>query len=206
MERVITYIDGFNLYFGLRESGWKSLYWLNLAELSRQLLKPHQSLERVKYFTSRITAKPFDPDKPKRQNTFLEALQTLPDIDIFYGHYLEKPAKCLKCGAIWRTHEEKMTDVNIAVQLLTDAQKNRYDTALLISGDSDLYGPLESIRQNFPEKRIVIAFPPARNSRQLKSVAHAHFVIGRKKLADSQFPDRVAKADGFILERPAQWR
>lgn len=23
MQRVITYVDGFNLYFGLREKGWR---------------------------------------------------------------------------------------------------------------------------------------------------------------------------------------
>ena len=36
-ERVIVYIDGFNLYFGLRSKGWKKYYWLNLKEFSRSL-------------------------------------------------------------------------------------------------------------------------------------------------------------------------
>ena len=32
-QRVVIYIDGFNLYFGLREKGWKNLYWLNVYKL-----------------------------------------------------------------------------------------------------------------------------------------------------------------------------
>lgn len=39
MRRVISYIDGFNLYFGLKQKGWRKYYWLDLAALSRSLLK-----------------------------------------------------------------------------------------------------------------------------------------------------------------------
>ena len=41
-ERVIAYIDGFNLYFGLREARLRHCYWLNVAALVGNLLKPHQ--------------------------------------------------------------------------------------------------------------------------------------------------------------------
>ena len=34
MNRVIAYIDGYNLYHGLREQNWKRFYWLNLQRLS----------------------------------------------------------------------------------------------------------------------------------------------------------------------------
>ncbi len=29
MDRVIVYIDGFNLYFGLKSKGWRRYFWLN---------------------------------------------------------------------------------------------------------------------------------------------------------------------------------
>jgi hypothetical protein len=32
------------------------------------------------------------------------------------------------------------------------------------------------------------------------------FQIGRAKIAASQLPDHVAKADGYILHRPAEWK
>jgi hypothetical protein len=55
MDRVIAYIDGYNLYFGLRHKGWKRFYWTNLAKLAGQFLKPNQSLLETKYFTTKVS-------------------------------------------------------------------------------------------------------------------------------------------------------
>ena len=38
MDRVIVYVDGFNLYYGLRSKGWKRFYWLDI-----QSSKKHHS-------------------------------------------------------------------------------------------------------------------------------------------------------------------
>ena len=206
VERVIVYIDGFNLYYGMRSKGWQRYYWLNVQLLAQQLLKPGQSLMGTKYFTSRVSSTSRDPNKSNRQNRYLEALGTLADVDIFYGHYLEKTVTCFTCGAKWQLPEEKMTDVNIAVQMMVDAFQDRWDTALLISGDSDLTAPIMNIRHSFPAKRIVVAFPPERHSAQLRKAAHAYFTIGRRNLSISQFPDIVCKGDGFNLVRPEEWR
>ena len=37
MNRVIAYVDGFNLYYGLRSKEWKQFYWLNIQDLLQQL-------------------------------------------------------------------------------------------------------------------------------------------------------------------------
>ena len=39
MERVIAYVDGFDLYFGLKSKGWRRYYWLNIQTLAQNLLK-----------------------------------------------------------------------------------------------------------------------------------------------------------------------
>ena len=52
MKHVIAYIDGFNLYYGLRSKGWRWFYWLNVQEMARRILKPDQMLIITKYFTS----------------------------------------------------------------------------------------------------------------------------------------------------------
>ena len=205
-ERVTVYIDGFNLYYGMRSKGWRRYCWLNVQLLAQHLLKPGQLLIGTKYFTSRVSSTPRDPNKSDRQNAYLEALETLADVDIFYGHYLEKTVTCFTCGAAWQLPEEKMTDVNIAVEMTVDAFQERWDTALLISGDSDLTAPIMNIRHSFPAKRVVVAFPPGRHSTQLQKSAHAYFTIGRRILSSSQFPDIVRKADGFELSRPVEWR
>ena len=149
---------------------------------------------------------PNDPEKAKRQGEYLEALSTVPMCKIFYGHYLGKEIRCKKCGHFWTTHEEKMTDVNISVELMTDVYQDKFDTAFLISGDSDLVGPIKAVRRSFPLKKVIVGFPPRRHSAQLKKVATAILAIGRKKIADSMFPDQVRKADGYILHRPDRWK
>lgn len=205
MSRVIAYIDGFNLYFGLKSKGWKRLYWLSPGLLARNLLKPGQVLAATKYFTSRISPTLRDPDKPKRQATWLEAVELEAGTTIHYGHYLAKTMTCYTCRASWSSPEEKMTDVKIAIELLRDAYEDAFDVALLISADSDLAPAIEAVRAGRPAKRVIVASPPDRESKKLESVATASFRIGRKKLVDSQLPDEVVKPDGFILRRPAKW-
>ena len=214
-QRVIAYIDGFNLYFGMRESGLRRCYWLNLQALAVSLLRPGQVLVATKYFTARITGgRPGDAPvrertldrKRKRQSDFLEALNTLPDFEMFEGHFLGKDVRCLSCRASWRTHEEKMTDVQIATEMLEDAYDDRLDTALLVSADSDLVPPMRAIRRRFPRKRIVVCFPPGRSSVQLKKAAHASLMISEDQLDAAQFREEVTKPDGFVLRRPERWR
>ena len=205
MQRVVVYIDGFNLYYGLRARGWQRYYWLDLYRLSDNLLRPGQRLMAVRYFTARVSPQSRDPDKPVRQSTYLEALDTLPDLCIHYGYYQAKKRRCHQCGATWKTYEEKMTDVNIAVEVLSDAQNDVFDTAIIISGDGDLAGPVQSVRERYPGKRTVIACPPKRHSAGLRSAATTAFTIGRDAFRDSQFPDRVVRKDGFVLTRPSSW-
>jgi hypothetical protein len=51
-ERVIVYVDGFNLYFGLLEAGFNNCKWLNINKLATNLLQIDQELIEIKYFTS----------------------------------------------------------------------------------------------------------------------------------------------------------
>ena len=185
MNRVIVYVDGFNLYYGLKSKNWHYFYWLDILQLSRNLLKSNQKLVEVHYFTARIADNGRNSQKRKRQKIYLEALAALPDTNLHFGHYLSKDQKCLNCNSSWRTFEEKMTDVKIAVQLLNDAQDNKFDTAFIISADSDLVPPIEAVLQRYHGKRVIVAFPPKRSSDKLRTIATACFTIGRKKLKDS---------------------
>ncbi len=202
-QRAIAYIDGFNLYYGLKSNGWKRYYWLNIPAMIQSLLKPQQILTKTKYFTSVVTS---PPDKSKRQRTFLEALQTLPGIEISYGHFLSSQVTCIKCQHTYTTYHEKMTDVNISVQMVEDASQNLFDLAILVSADSDLVPPIKTIKRLFPTKSIIVVFPPGRTSKALQKVADGTYFINRVTLAKCQFPNQVVKKDGFVLNRPHLWR
>ena len=204
-ERVAVYIDGFNLFYGMRARGWRRYYWLDLVKLAHNLLQPTQSLQVVRYFAASLISDSNDAGKETRQKTYLDALETLPNLSIQLGYFQPQRSQCSNCGKVTRTYEEKMTDVNISVALLNDAQDDLFDTAMVISADSDLVGPIQSVLTRHPNKRVIAAFPPDRKSKHLRQVVNASFTIGRNKLRDSQLPDQVTRTDGFVLRRPTSW-
>jgi uncharacterized LabA/DUF88 family protein len=201
-EKVIAYIDGFNLYFGIVEAGFNHCKWLDLKMLVQNLLKPYQELVEVKYFTSRVNN---NPDKQKRQSLYIDALDSI-GVKIIYGNYQDGNVTCLRCGHIWKSAKEKMTDVNIATAIIIDAYKNEYDMAMLISGDTDLIPPIREVHSIFKDKRVMIAFPPKRHNKVLAILAKGSFIIGRKKLNESQLNEEVISRSGYKIRIPESWK
>jgi hypothetical protein len=75
--RTIVFVDGFNLYYGaLRGTPYR---WLDPLKLSQMLL-PGNRILKVKYFTSRVRARPDDPKQPLRQQVYFRALRTIPNL------------------------------------------------------------------------------------------------------------------------------
>lgn len=201
-ERVIAYVDGFNLYFGLKKKGWRYYYWLNIRTLCEQLLAPGQRLLLTKYFTSRVNG---DPGKSSRQDAFIRALKTIPNIDILSGRYGTRGYKCHNCTYEGQTPAEKMTDVRIAGEMIADAFQNQYDTAFLISGDRDLVPAVEIIKEIFPHRHIKVIFPPKRRCADLEKVASSIKHINKTHLNNSVFPDVIARPGLPPLTRPLGW-
>ena len=80
-----VYIDGFNLYYGcLKGTPYK---WLDLDALCRRLLPKHE-IQRIRYFTALVSARPGDPQQPIRQEIYLRALRTIPHLSIHLGRFL----------------------------------------------------------------------------------------------------------------------
>jgi len=58
-----------------------------LGALCARLL-PKDRINRIRYFTATVSARPDNPDAPQRQQVYLRALETIPGLSIHYGHYL----------------------------------------------------------------------------------------------------------------------
>ena len=201
-ERVVVYIDGFNLYHGLRDRGWKKYDWLDLWKLSQALCRPNQTLTQVKYFTSKIS-KP--AEKRKRQEKYLSALGTLVKLSIHFGRYQTFRERCKKCGRVYYDTNEKRIDVNIATHMLVDAFQDTFDTAILISADSDLTLPLKEIARLYPAEYGKVAFPPMRSSFDLQTAVQTTCQIFETKIRNSQFPSHVKLASGYTFVKPRSW-
>lgn len=202
-ERVIAYVDGFNLYFGLKEKGWKKQYWLDVASLAQNLLRSGQRLMAVNYFTARISG---TRAKRDRQNAYLEALKEMGKCHMHFGVYRLNSRECRRCNYADNVPSEKMTDVNISVSMMTDAFQDNFDTALVVSADSDLTPPARKIRELFPSKRIIVAFPPNRSSKELISAANGYIRVDRAMLNRSLLPETIQKSNGYVIRRPGRWQ
>ena len=153
-----VYIDGFNLYYGaLRD--YPQLKWLSMAEMSQRPL-PNDQINKIRYFTARVTAWPHDPQAPNRQDIYLRALKTIPHLTIHYGQFKTRSTKMPKDPLTYSpglpNHpellgvlktEEKRSDVNLATLLLIDCFDDDFEQAVIISNDSDLTLPIEMVGQ-----------------------------------------------------------
>lgn len=215
-RKAFFYIDGFALYYGLKSKGWKKYYWLNLEALCERLIPQHlnQSLEQIKYFTAKVL--PANSQKARRQDKYLQAIGSLDKVKIIEGIYHSHPSKpCPRCNKTFKCAcksnnehiktEEKKTDVNIVVNMLCDAFLGEYEVAYLISADSDLVPAIERLKIHFPQKRIIVCFPPDRFSSELQQVCHVDKTIHDKYLAKSQFKQQVINKKGYVIERPIEW-
>jgi uncharacterized LabA/DUF88 family protein len=103
------------------------------------------------------------------------------------------------------TYEEKESDVSLAVALVEDAALDMFDTAVVVSADSDLCPAIRAVRRVAPRKRVVAVFPPRRHSTDLQRHADHLLRIDRRMLQRSQLPGKVVTADGIELTRPEHW-
>lgn len=209
LPRTFVYIDGFNLYYGALKGSKER--WLDLSALARHLL-PKNDVLRIKYFTARVKALPHDPGQPSRQQAYLRAIHTLPLVEVHLGHFLvQKKRMPLASDPRQRVEvlraEEKGSDVNLAAHLLADGFRNLYDTAVVISNDSDLAAPIDMAR-NHLSKIIGVINPqingPSHPSKTLQGVASFFWSLRRSVLVRSQFPATLIDSTGTIT-KPAVW-
>jgi hypothetical protein len=96
--RVGVYVDGFNLYYGGRDScgkgtaGWR---WLDIRSLAEDLIGRRRNwegafVERLVYCTARISATS-NRDGAEEQDIYLKALRAGNIVDLIeYGHYVAR--------------------------------------------------------------------------------------------------------------------
>ena len=201
-QKVIVYVDGFNFYYGLKSKSWRKYYWLDMVKFAEKLLRPHQQLVEICYFS----AKSIDNQKSIRQNSFFQANRLNPKFSLHLGKYLKKNITCKYCHRINHSFEEKETDVRIATAMLADVYQKRCDITMLVSADSDLVPPIERIKEIAPAHKIIVCFPPSRHSSNLRKWSNGVKILTNRRLYEEcLLPETVTLPNGFVLKRPNKW-
>lgn len=213
MKKTIVYIDGFNLYYRIKHTPYK---WLNLQKLSQAYLDLKQNqVIKIKYFTAKVKRKPADSSNVVRQNIYLRALQTLPDLEIIFGQFKGRQIRGVLCDPEDRKYlkkdsvrvskwEEKESDVNIASHIIVDAYEDEYDCVVLMSNDTDLKTPLKYVKKKL-KKQVGIISPRRNIHIELINVCDFRKAITNKVLKQCQFPEKMkdGKGDFFC---PPKWK
>jgi uncharacterized LabA/DUF88 family protein len=226
--RTTLYVDGFNLYYGAAKH--TRLKWVNVIALAEAVL-PGLEVTRTRYFTALVKSTPLDPQQNQRQQIYIRALETLPNLTIHLGRYQQHKVWAANCNPppnkvqIYKS-EEKGSDVNLATYMLADAFRNDCDQLIVITNDSDLAEPIRIINTEL-KRRVLVLNPHSADtaarasvrsgktelhhpSVHLKRVAHRVKDIGSNgkncPMSKAQFPPTILDKDGHKITIPLAWR
>jgi len=217
MKKVSFLVDGFNLYHSLKlaQHGFNQngnptgVKWLDLNSLCGSclpLIGGGAKLSSIYYFSALAThLAEKDSGITERHAAYIKCLQAT-GVEVRLGRFKNKNVWCPACKTHFQAHEEKETDVAIAVMVLELFQRNECDTIVLISGDTDLAPSIRAATRMFPNKEIWMGFPHGRLNRELKQiVGHRSFKLKKERYAKHQFPTPYVLPDGSEIEKPPLW-
>lgn len=202
MSRAIVLIDGFNLYHAINANpSWNIYKWLDYTKLAKSFLPKTDEIKEILYFTALST---WMPQKVERHKKFILANE-LQGITVVYGMFKVRDKFCTRCNSTYKAHEEKQTDVNIAIHLFKRAVDDVYDKAYVISGDSDLVPAIKMVKLTFPNKLIGVVIPIGRSAEELKQSSDFHMKMKLKHLISSRFPNDIPLPGSGVLSCPPEW-
>ncbi|MBI3985426.1 MAG: NYN domain-containing protein [Lentisphaerae bacterium] len=211
-ERVVFFVDGFNLYHSICAAAGRfpdvSVKWLDLPGLFRSylyVLGSAAAISGVHYFTAYAHHLAHsEPGKVARHKAYIRALSAT-GVWLCESHFKPKDSWDTWTGQRFRTHEEKETDVAMACAVLEGAARGQFDTAVLVTGDTDLRPVVLAFQRLYPGKRLLFAFPFDRKNNELSSIAPGSFTLSAESYARHQLPDRVRLPSGKFVTKPETW-
>ena len=202
--RVACFIDGFNLYHAIHDLKQPRLKWVNLRGLMQAFTSiAVHDVVAVNYFSAYAE---WLIGACARHKAFVAANRHF-GVTPVMGNFKPKRASCNGCGNGWTAHEEKQTDVNIAVAIIREAYKDTYDEAFLVSCDSDLAPAIALVREVAPRKKIKLICPPGRyHSKDLAKHATALAAIKLIHLERNLMPAQIVDESGATINRPLNYQ
>lgn len=216
MAKYVSFlVDGFNLYHSLREIERLAkvpVKWLDLRALCESYLQAVRNgigerveIAGIHYFSALAHhLSRMDPGIVERHRDYVAALENR-GVSVALSQFKLKDIPCPHCRRTFTRAEEKETDVALGVKLIEVLARNECDTAVLVTGDTDLIPAIRAARRLFPHRKIGVGFPFLRHNAALKLASDYHFRIGQKDVERSRLPNHIQLADGRTLTKPASW-
>lgn len=139
------------------------------------------------------------PDFMQTHRDYIAILEDL-GVKVVLGNFKEKKVYCSKCHTTITKHEEKQTDVNIALQIMRDCYERKCDCMQIISADTDLATPIKFAKDKGMQINIVL--PPNRISNELTNLADKKSNIKIKHLQNAFLGQSYTLKNSKILQCP----
>ena len=212
MNKVTFIVDGFNLYHTLKRAHKpphnKASRWLDLTTLCSHCLPiigKETKLSGVYYISALAShLKRTNPGVTVRHQNYIRCLEDS-GVTVRLNRFKKKSVWCHNCQTKILKHEEKETDVMLATTLFELFYTNVCDTAVLVTGDTDLAPAITTGKRLFPDKRIIFAFPFGTQTSDMKKLAPGSFSLSPDMYAKAQFPDPFTLSDGSVITKPERW-
>lgn len=231
--KAIVYVDGYNLYYGLKEASLRKCYWLDLFGLATSLAAKRGLPVECKYFTSLIQSRKDDkvlvdligktpkltPEmmaamkqikKAERQEHYINALSKHNEskqFKIIHGTYKTSDRLCSHCSKLNRFSHEKQTDVNIALEIVKDVVQEEASAIYVVSGDSDLTPALKLVRElndgREREKSVFIAVVCPPRRKSDELCSQAHVKLA---LFEKLLMENLLPEKFGKFEKPEKWK
>ena len=155
-ERVMIFIDGSNLYYSLKNLGVNNIDFQKLLKL----LKEDKMLISTFYYNAPLNIS-INPKTYWEQQKFFSELRKIPDFNVV----LCKLRKHKRAKGKY-VFDVKGDDVHLAVDLVSGAYEDLYDTAIIVSGDEDFVPAIKKAQKL--GKKIINAYFKSSSSASLK--------------------------------------
>ncbi len=169
-ERVMIFIDGSNLYHSLKNFFKRTD--IDIGKLCNRLLEKRR-LIRIYYYNAKVGLKE-EPERYRNQQAFFAGVNAIPYSELRLGRlvYYNWPNT---------PPYEKGVDIQLATDMITHSFKDNYDVAVLVAGDSDYVGALQSVKDNGQHVEVAL-FGKEQTSRRLRAVADRVITINARFL------------------------
>lgn len=221
MSKISFLIDGFNLYHSIRDAEKLSkipsgLKWLNIPAICASFIpsirtqiptiKDWLEIDHIYYFSAyadHLLNK--DQGIVNRHKKLIDALES-EGVIIRMGKFKKKYIDCKVCHKKFEAHEEKETDVSIAVELMRLTYKNNVDVIALMTGDTDLIPALKVAKAENSNIKLAVIFPFNRVNDELRKITDASCKISQDSYSKFQYPNPfISPKDSSRIDKPSSW-
>ncbi len=178
MKRVAVFIDGNNFYFGLRKLFGinKSLKDFNFQSFAN-FLAGDSKVVGIFYYNAQLD-KDFNPKKFKSQKEFFGKLREIPNFHLVLCKLLKRNIT----GTNKHYYIIKEDDIHMAVDMVDGSADDKFDVAILVSGDGDFVPAVHSVKKR--NKRVENIYFKGSSSRSLKNHCDKSLELTREILKD----------------------